>query len=122
MKDKSSPAAPNPQVEEQLDALVKLCWQSLQGHSSDLGSRSEPLLKSLLMSGYVRLYGRNISAELEKRVKAQYREQAMHRGGALSSIVAGIQKKINQLVQWESQQPGESTPSKAANISSATDS
>lgn len=121
MKDKTSETPPSPQVENQLDALADLCWQKLEGQESELASRSEPLLKSLLMSGYVRQYGQNISAEIEKRVKKQYREQAMHRGGALSSITERLQKQFNHLVQWESKQPQDQSPAKAANISSATD-
>ncbi|QEG39749.1 hypothetical protein UC8_17470 [Roseimaritima ulvae] len=118
---KSSQTPANPQIGEQLDALADLCFQKLNGDESELDRRSEPLLKSLLMSGYVRQHGQNITASIETRVKKKYREQAMHRGGALSSITEGLQQQFDHLVKWESQQPRQETPSKPANISSATD-
>ncbi len=111
----------NPQIEEQLDALAELCCQTLNGDDSGLDKRSDALLKSLLMCGYVRKVGHNITAELESRVKTHCPEPAMHRGGALSGITQTLQQKFNKLVQWESETPQETTPPKAANISSATD-
>ncbi len=110
----------NPEIEEQFDALAELCCETLKGDDSGLAERSDALLKSLLMCGYIRKIGPNITAELETRVKTRCPEPAMHRGGALSGITGNLQKKFNKLIQWESERPVDKTPPKVANISSAT--
>ncbi len=114
-------AETNPEIEEQLEALAELCCQTLNGDDSGLEKRDDALLKSLLMSGYVRKVGKDITAEMESRVKKRCPEPGMHRGGALSGITQKLQQKLDKLVRWESEAPQESTPPKAANISSATD-
>ncbi len=111
----------NPEIEEQLDALAELCCETLKGDDSGLALRADALMKSLLMSGYVRKTGPNITAELESRVKRRCPEPAMHRGGALSGVTQKLQQKFDKLVQWESERPEVQSPPKAANISSATD-
>ncbi len=111
----------NPEIEESLDALAKICCDTLRGDDAELEPRSKPLLKTLLMSGYVRKTGRDVRADIEARVKASCAEPAMHRGAALSSITGQMQKTLDDLLRWESEQPRQSTPPKAANISSATD-
>ncbi len=111
----------NPEIEAHLDTLAEICCETLKGDGSGLANRSDALLKSLLMSGYVREVGQNITAELESRVKRRCPEPAMHRGGALSSITQKLQQKFNKLVQWESEQPQQKFPPIAVNISSATD-
>lgn len=111
----------NPEIEEQLDTLAQLCCDTLKGEGSGLARRSDALLKSLLMSGYVRKAGQNLTAELESRVKKKCPEPAMHRGGALSGVTQKLQQTFDKLVQWESEHPRDQSPPKAANISSATD-
>ncbi|QDS92825.1 hypothetical protein FF011L_15740 [Roseimaritima multifibrata] len=110
----------NPEIEEQLSALAEICCETLKGDDTGLAGRSDALLKALLMSGYVRKHGKNITAELEARVKKRCPEPAMHRGGALSGITENLQQKLNKLAQWESELPQERTPPKAANISSTS--
>ncbi len=111
----------NSEIEEQLDSLAEICCQTLNGDPSDFADRTDALLKSLMMSGYVRKAGPNITSELESRVKQRCPEPSIHRGGELSGISKVMQRKFDKLVQWESRQPKENTPPKAANISSATD-
>mgnify|MGYP003662968326 CR=1 FL=1 len=111
----------NPQIETQLNALAELACETLRGEESEMAARAEPLLKSLLMSGYVRKSGKDIRADIEARVKDICREPAMHRGGELSGITQRLQDKFDKLVKWESDQPKDFTDAKAANISSATD-
>jgi hypothetical protein len=72
------------------------------------------------MSGYAKIEGANLQVDIENRVKDKCREPAMHRGGALSSITGQLQTKFDDLKRWESRQPDDSNPAKAANISSAT--
>jgi hypothetical protein len=111
----------NPEIEQQLNDLAELCCEALAAEQTTLEERSKPLLKSLLMSGYVRKGGRNLQADVESRVKKQCAEPAMHRGGALSGLTKRLQDQLDELARWESKKPSESSPAKPANISSATD-
>ncbi|MCO8121674.1 hypothetical protein NHH03_08000 [Stieleria sp. TO1_6] len=111
----------NPQIEEQLSKLARLCCDSLDGGEPVAGEESDALLKSLLMSGYARQEGASLQADVESRVKQLCQKPAMHRGGALSGITSNLQEKFDELVRWESQQPKQQDEPKAANISSATD-
>ncbi|WP_182868025.1 hypothetical protein [Stieleria mannarensis] len=114
----------NPQIEEQLDKLASVCCEQLESDSPTSlteDSSVDDLLKALLMSGFARREGRTLQVEIEHRVKDLCREPAMHRGGALSSITEQLQSKFDELKNWESRQPGDKTPPKAANISSASD-
>jgi len=111
----------NPQIEKQLDELAELCCETLNGNDSGLSERSKPILKALLMSGYVRKQGKDIRSEVESRAKSRCRDPAMHRGGALTGITSGLQKQFDDLVRFESEQPSEKADAKAANISSTTD-
>ena len=58
----------NPEIESQLQALSELCCSALTGQVGTQ-ERVEPLLKSLLMSGYSRTAQTTLQAELEIRVK-----------------------------------------------------
>lgn len=111
----------NPQIEEQLNKLAELCCRSMESGQAVVNDQSEALLKAMLMSGYARKEGRSLQSELEARVKDRCREPAMHRGGALSSISAQLQEKLDELARWESRQPDSDDKAKAANISSPTD-
>ncbi|TWU45730.1 hypothetical protein Q31b_09060 [Novipirellula aureliae] len=111
----------NPQIEKQLNELANLCCETLDGDEAGLNARSKPILKALLMSGYVRKQGNNLRSEVESRAKSRCRDAAMHRGGALSGITRKLQQQFDDLVRFESQQPTDQTDAKAANISSATD-
>ncbi len=111
----------NPELEKDLDALAEICCQSLEGNEGVLSDRSEAILKSLLMSGYVRKYGKSLQANVESRVKHLCREPAIHRGGEISGMTRQLQKKFDELVLWESNSPDDESPPKSANISSATD-
>ncbi|TWT54894.1 hypothetical protein Pla22_25480 [Rubripirellula amarantea] len=111
----------NPEIESTLNELAKLVCESLKGENQDLIERRDGLLKSLLMSGYVWKSNEGLMTNVENRVKDQCGEQAMHRGGALSSITGKLATKFRELAQWESRTPNDDNPPKAANISSATD-
>ncbi|KAA5542618.1 hypothetical protein FYK55_13870 [Roseiconus nitratireducens] len=111
----------NPEIEQQLDTLAELCCDTLTGGEPMLAERSDALLKSLLMSGFARKQGRDLRSEIESRVKDRCQERAIHRGGALTSLTDKLQKQFDDLAQRDSEQPQRGTPSKAANISSATD-
>ncbi|TWU22315.1 hypothetical protein Pla52o_33710 [Novipirellula galeiformis] len=111
----------NPEIEASLDALATLCCESLSGTADPAVDRSERLLKTLLMSGYVGKKKASFQVDLETRVKAKCRDCAMHRGGALSSMSEKLAKQFADLARWESKNPSDTSPSKAANISSATD-
>lgn len=117
----------NPQIETTLDELAGLICRSLQGSDSDLDRRRDPLLKTLVMSGYIAQADQNLMQEIENRVKDQCREPAMHRGGTLSSMTRELGNRLEEIVRWESKtpteskSPGDQSPPKAANLSSATD-
>ncbi len=122
----SDPNAPdtNPQIEKQLDKIAEILCQKLEG--SVTGSESddasiEALLRSLLMSGYVRKEDRNLRVDIENRIKDICREPAIHRGGELTSLTDQLQIQFDNLKRWESRQPDNESKAKTANISSATD-
>lgn len=112
----------NPEIEATLNELAKLTCESLLGESTELGDRSEPLLRSLLMSGFRWKSKHSLMVEVERRVKAQCGQQAMHRGGALSSLTIKLGKQFDTLARAETKQPEGYPPAKGANISSSTDS
>jgi hypothetical protein len=111
----------NPQIDAHLNTLADLCCKTLEGDASELEARRDELLKSLLMSGYVRKSGKDLRADLEKRVKDRCREPSMHRGGALTGLSDRLQKRFEEVIRWHSEQPEGKSSAKAANISSATD-
>jgi len=111
----------NPQIEQQLDALTQLCCESVNGDNSALIERSDALLKSLLMSGYDRKAGHILAVDLEARIRNRCPGATGHRGAELSGITLNLQEEFDKLVQWESNKPQDTVPSKTANISSATD-
>ncbi|QEF97615.1 hypothetical protein Mal15_16560 [Stieleria maiorica] len=112
----------NPQIEEQLDKLASICCEQLKGDSPRTlpeDSTVDDLLRALLMSGYARRSDKTLQVDIEHRVKDLCRDPAMHRGGALSSMTEQLQSKFDELKSWESRQPDDKSPPKAANISSA---
>ena len=111
----------NPEMEAHLNELATICCERLEGGRDHAGGRSALLLKSLLMSGYVRRESGSFQAELERRVKDRCFECAMHRGAALESLSGELSAKLRELARWESTSPSDNSPPKAANISSATD-
>lgn len=111
----------NPEIEAALDSLAELTCEHLLGQSSELGSRCEGLLRSLLMSGFQWKNKQTLMVEVENRVKARCGQQAMHRGGALSSITIKLGEQFESITRAESKQPEGYPPAKGANTSSATD-
>ncbi len=119
----------NPEIQKQLDRLGEICCSMLERETSPATADSETpdsetidsLLKALLMSGFGRKSETTLQAEIENRVKDNCRDSAMHRGGALTSLTADLQKRFDELKSWESRQPDDQNEPKAANISSATD-
>lgn len=112
----------NPEIDQHLEKLAELCCQCLQGEASLVDEQVEPLLKSLLMSGFARNAKTSLQVEVEDRVKAKCQDQSMHRGGALTALTQKLQDKLKRLSTWESRKPEGFPPSKPANISSVTDS
>ena len=111
----------NPEIEAALDELAKLTCELLLGESTELGSRSEGLIRSLLMSGFRWKNKQTLMVEVENRVKAQCGQHAMHRGGALSSLTIKLGEQLETIGRAETKQPQSYPPAKGANISSATD-
>jgi len=111
----------NPQVESQLQVLTEMCCDAVSGERTEIAERSEPILKSLLMSGYARNAESTLQVELENRAKEKCLDRAMHRGAELSAVAKHLQDKFNKLALWESKQPETSTPAKTANVSAAID-
>lgn len=111
----------NPEIERTLDELSELVCEALKNEGDQLIDRREGLLRTLLMSGYSSTSGNCLMTDIENRVKERCGECAMHRGGALSSITSDLGTRFKTLAQWESRSPSDETPSKPANISSATD-
>jgi hypothetical protein len=117
----------NPELESQLDALADLCCDALQGETSLLIGRGEALLKSILMSGYVRKEGRTLAVEIETRVKDRCRDASFHRGGELASMAKHLQDRFDDLILWharrpeEEKYPREQSPPKAADYSASSD-
>lgn len=112
----------NPEVEEQLDKLADIVCDALDGEASIIDEQTEPLLKALVMSGFVRNANTSLQAEIENRVKQKCPEPSIHRGGALSALTQKLQEKMKKISTWDSKNPKDFTPSKPANISSSTDS
>ncbi|EMI53734.1 hypothetical protein [Rhodopirellula sallentina] len=111
----------NPQIESALNEISELVCQSLMKEGGQLTDRRDGLLRTLLMSGYKTTHDRCLMTDVESRVKQKCGECAMHRGGALSSITSDLSNKFNVLAKWEAHSPSDESPSKPANISSATD-
>jgi hypothetical protein len=111
----------NPEVERQLEVLANLCCEAVQGGSMDVEQRAEPILKSLLMSGYERTAPTTLQTDLEARVKAQCAGSINPHSEKLIAVTRQIQAKYKKLVLWESRQPEGYPPAKSANISSSTD-
>ena len=112
----------NPEIEEQLDKLADICCEALDGQASIINEESEALLKSLVMCGFVRNAKTSLQAEVENRVKQKCIEPSMHRGGELTAMTQKLQDRLKKIAKWDSKSPSEFTPSKPANISSASDS
>lgn len=111
----------NPEIEASLDSLSELICQSLTGESSELTARKEGLMKTLLMSGFTWKSDESLMKEVEDRVKSRCGEKAMHRGGALSSVASKLGKEFKNMAREQAAKPSNTKPSKAANISAATD-
>lgn len=111
----------NPQVESQLQILTEMCCNAIDGHSTQMAERADPILKSLLMSGYARTAKSNLQVELENRAKEKCRDRTLSRGGELSAVVKQLQDKFNKLALWESKQPETVIQPKSSSSSTATD-
>jgi hypothetical protein len=112
-------AAQNQVVEKHLTTLAQLCCDSLAGEGEPLIDRAEPLLKSLLLSGFGRSSGPPLQVELEKRIVAQCSQAAMNRHAVVSGLTGKLQKQFDEMVRWESKSPAEDNPPQAANLSTA---
>ncbi len=110
----------NPEVERHLQVLTDMCQETLNGDETGVDERAEPILKSLLMSGYARNADTTLQAELESRVKAQSSASAEPHSEALVAVAGLIQAKFDKLRPWQSNQPEQNVPPKAAKISAAT--
>ena len=111
----------NIEIEAQLDALADICCAKMNGDTNDINDRIEMLLKSILMSGYVRTNGKSLRADVEARSKGKCRDTMMHHHEELAGITRNMQDRFDKMITWESTKPEKFTPSKTANISSATD-
>lgn len=112
----------NPQIEAVFNDLAMICCDAIGGEQDSGVQRTDALLKTLLMSGYVWKNNSSFQSELEARVKDRCRDAVMNRGGELSALSGKLAKKFEVLARWESNTPSDdSPPAKAANISSATD-
>jgi len=112
----------NPETENQLSALAYACVKTMEGEGPVVNEHTEALLRALLMSGYARNAKTSLQAELEARVRDVVPKRIMNRGREVSVIAGQLHEKFEHLTLWESNQPVKYTPSKAANISSATES
>ena len=95
----------NPQVERQLQVLTEMCCNALNGERDEIAERAEPILKSLLMSGYVRTSETRLQEDLETRVKEVLGKQTLHSSEALSAAVGVLQGILDKLAHWESKTP-----------------
>ncbi|QDV71188.1 hypothetical protein Poly24_49220 [Rosistilla carotiformis] len=114
----------NIEVEGQLAELTKLCCDSLEADRASLPERIEPLLKSLLMSGFERQKKQPLGVELEARILAACEGRSTQRGAEIRGVANQVQRKYDYLVRWESSHPKDPQKqgTQPANISSATDS
>lgn len=114
----------NPQIESHLAKLADVCSQSLRGGGEPDSKLVDQLLKSLLMSGFARMERPPLQNELERRMKNGTDDKALHHAEEVLGITRSVQKRFDALKLWESKSPGDDNKdkSKAANISSATDS
>ena len=117
----TNPQKTNPQIEAALEQLATSVCEALQGDSDDFRQRHEGLLKTLLMSGYQWKNKQTLMTDVEKRVKMQCGQIAMHRGGELSSMTIKLGERFQTLAREQSKAPRAKSSPKAANISSATD-
>ncbi|HBN75866.1 MAG TPA: hypothetical protein DD473_08620 [Planctomycetaceae bacterium] len=110
----------NSQCESQINALVDLCCETLQGDQSNLDQRKDKLIKSLVMSGYTRHEGPSLQAELQSRIKEKCPDPAIHRGSELAGVTNHLQEIYEEVVRFETKLPHGRSKPRAANISSAT--
>ncbi len=110
----------NPQVERHLQVLADMCQEAMDGDRTGVDARVEPILKSLIMSGYARNADTTLQAELESRVKACSGESAQAHSEELVAVAGQIQAKFDKLKLWNSSQPEQNVPPKVAKISAAT--
>lgn len=115
----------NDVVESQLDALAEVCCSVMGGDEEAWGDRIDPILESLVMSGYLRTSDQPLSTAVAKRAKAKCGELARPRGVQLRGLTSELDSRIEKMSRWDttlvdSEQEANSPP-QPANISSATD-
>jgi hypothetical protein len=98
-------ASTNPEIEAQLTALASLCCKRIADGESVQEDRVKNLCKALLMSGFEQKSGPPLATQLEKRVRSDCKEPAIHRGAEINAVTNEIQRIYDDLVRWQSSQP-----------------
>lgn len=111
----------NPEMQNQVEALAKMCGQAMEGQDVDLVDNSRPIVDSLVTGGYHRLSDVPLANRVEEVAVDQFEELAIHRRAQLRSYCEKLQDQYDERQRWHASEPEEHQPSKAANISSGTD-
>lgn len=110
----------NAELQAQVQSLAELCCISLERKQINLEDLAEPIIKALVAGGFHRASDVNLQARIEHVVLASCAKKAIHRKRELSALAGQLQDAMNELVTWKTSNPAKAFPSKAANISSAT--
>lgn len=112
----------NPELEEQVQALAKICCQVLKSEDVDLEAQSTPIIESLAHGGYGRLSDTKLAVRIGHYATQQCMAEALHRKVDIQRVAGEMQKILDSLETWKANSPNqEPSAPKAANISSTTE-
>jgi hypothetical protein len=111
----------NPELEASLDALAKLCCDAISGDGDTEIERVDPLLMSLLMSGYNRSEERSLQQDLEERVKRSCSKQVSNRGGQLASMITDFSRRFAAINRQNSRTVGSETSTQSTEFDTTID-
>lgn len=110
----------NDELQSQVDALAKLCCETLRREQVDVEERAEPLLSALVTGGYHRLSNINLQARVEARIVEECAEPAIHRRREMTGLTAKLQASFNRKVQWETNKPHDASEADVPRGSAST--
>lgn len=113
----------NPELQNQIEALAECCGKALQGVDLDFEEQTLPIVDTLVIGAFDRWSDVPLSNRVEEEAVDRFGELAIHRRAQLRSYCDRIQSEYEERKRWHAREPKEGqAKSKAANISSATDS
>lgn len=112
----------NPELQSQVELLAAYCGKCLDGKEMDFIEDTRPIIESLVLGGYQHWSDTPLANRVEEIAVDRFEDLAIHRRAQLRSYTEQLQDAFEERKRWYSQNPKDFESSKAANISSATDS